>query len=708
MRVVEQAMTGGVSLGRLSQLFGPSVTAIVNWVNAYERGGVDALVPKPAPPPPRRTSVAQQAKQQAVVGLREEHPEYGTRRIRDVLARVEGLGVSETQVRTILHEAGLIEARSPAAEREHGPRRFERAAPNQMWQSDIFTFLLRRHERLYLTAFMDDHSRFIVSWALAHHQRSTLVMEALASGIATYGTPQEILTDQGRQYTAWRGETDFEQELRRQGIRHVKSRPQHPQTLGKVERFWKTLWEEFLSRTVFADFTDCHRRLGLYVDAYNFQRPHQGIEGLVPADRFFRSAPQVREAIEKNVAANAQRLALEQPARKPFYLVGRLGDRDLTIAAAGSGLRVQMGNEQPQTIRLPKEAVDEEAQEAPARIRETRRTEGEAQAPGPSDTALADATQRPGRDGQAPVPAGAERAQWGAAGQRCDRGGADLPADVLPARGASAAGDARVADAGGERAGGDGAGKADRGARAEGRAARGGEASRREAAPADAQGAQGPDEDGGRPSAQEPGVCELDERWAQTLACLAEESADAVAERSAFDVDAGWRGRSVTWERKLASADAPMEGRVPEDRHGTEEGDVHADAPSTPGAAAALRGGDWGAVGHHDSVRGGTGLGDLAQPFPDADAPQPRGDDRGIGSEASGASGYASARAGAREGDRAAAPGERAPLGADGNDRPTAARGQWPASGACAGERTEPATEGQEGDDPEASPRHTT
>jgi len=205
MRVVEQAMTGGVSLGRLSQLFGPSVTAIVNWVNAYEKGGVDALVPKPAPPPPRRTSVAQQAKQQAVVGLREEHPEYGTRRIRDLLARVEGLGVSETQVRTILHEAGLIEPRPATAEREHGPRRFERAAPNQMWQSDIFTFLLRRHERLYLTAFMDDHSRFLVSTALAHHQRSTLVMEALARGIAAYGTPQEILTDQGRQYTAWRG-----------------------------------------------------------------------------------------------------------------------------------------------------------------------------------------------------------------------------------------------------------------------------------------------------------------------------------------------------------------------------------------------------------------------------------------------------------------------------------------------------------------------
>jgi transposase InsO family protein len=61
--------------------------------------------------------------------------------------------------------------------------------------------------------------------------------------------PKEILTDNGRQYTVWRGTTRFEEEPRRQGIRHLKSRPQHPQTLGKVERFWKTLWDEFLSRT---------------------------------------------------------------------------------------------------------------------------------------------------------------------------------------------------------------------------------------------------------------------------------------------------------------------------------------------------------------------------------------------------------------------------------------------------------------------------
>ena len=86
---------------------------------------------------------------------------------------------------------------------------------------------------------------------------------------------------------------------------------------------------------MFADFEDCQRRMALFVQAYNFRRPHQGIEGAVPADRFFRAAPQVRAVIEKGVAENALALAQERPRRKPFYLVGRFGERDLTIALVG-------------------------------------------------------------------------------------------------------------------------------------------------------------------------------------------------------------------------------------------------------------------------------------------------------------------------------------------------------------------------------------
>jgi len=66
--------------------------------------------------------------------------------------------------------------------------------------------------------------------------------------------PKEMLSDQGRQFSSWRGTTRFEAELRKDRVHHIKSQPHHPMTLGKVERFWKTIWEEFLGRAQFDSF----------------------------------------------------------------------------------------------------------------------------------------------------------------------------------------------------------------------------------------------------------------------------------------------------------------------------------------------------------------------------------------------------------------------------------------------------------------------
>ncbi len=358
LRVLREVLEERTPAADVARIFGVSLSTITNWLRAFRHGGEPALTPRQTGPS-RTAPSGEDARRALVVRAKQDSPALGTRRIADVLRRFEGLGVSETTVRRILHEEGLLESRPPEVEKAPRPdTRFERAEPNQLWQSDIFTFLLRRHERLYVTVFMDDYSRFVVGHAVAHHQRSALVMEAFERGVAAFGAPREALTDNGRQYTTWRGQTEFEAELRRQNIQHIKSRPHHPQTLGKVERFWRTLWEEFLSRTVFADFDDCVRRMALFIDGYNFRRPHQGIEGLVPADRYFRAAPQVRAAMEAAVQENATRLALQQPVRKPFYLAGQLGDQSLSIAARGGRLRVQMGDETPTTIHLPTEESD--------------------------------------------------------------------------------------------------------------------------------------------------------------------------------------------------------------------------------------------------------------------------------------------------------------------------------------------------------------
>ena len=659
VRIVREVLRGGHQLD-VALAFGVSQAAVQKYLGLYRKGGLDALrlAGGAAGGRPRKGSVATATRRQAVVETREEHPDWGTRRIRDVLARFEGLGISETVVRRILHEEGLIDERVPTPARERPPRRFERAAPNQMWQSDIFTFLLRKHERLYVAAFMDDHSRYLVSYALAHHQKASLVLEAFERGVAAYGAPEELLTDQGRQYTAWRGETAFEETLRQHGIRHVKSRPQHPETLGKIERFWKTLWQELLSRTVFADFADCDRRLGLYVQHYNFHRPHQALGGLVPADRFFRAAPQVREAVEATVSANALRLARSQPPRKPFYLVGRLGDQDLSIAAQAGALTVKVGGE-AQTIDLSRGEMDaqdhsEETLEAP---------QGEA---APHAT-LADREDRPRPGGAKALPAHPERPVGGEAGDERHRGARDLARLLLSAGDQGAAGDAASPGAGrggrGEPGRGD-ASAADRGARGAGLEAGARPAPARAAALPDPQDpAGGACDDGAGETAAESA---LDDDWQARFADLeAEGELDWIEPPDELDADEGWRGRALRWDRKLAGAAAPWDRRGARgDDDGTQaeterEVELPAGAGDAGGAGGALRGGRGGDREDDVDERGSSpardGAGEPAdpgEPHQEVDGGEPQAEAErtcapaGAGGGASARSGEPAARAG--------------------------------------------------------------
>jgi len=182
---------------------------------------------------------------------------------------------------------------------------------------------------------MDDHSRFLVSYGLHASQSSALVLEVLRAALASYGVPEEILTDNGSQYVTWRGKSAFSKELERRGIRQVVAAPRHPQTLGKIERFWGTLWRECVEAAVFVDLGDAQRRIGLFIDHYNFQRPHQGIDGLVPADRFFGAAPEVLRTLKERVAANALHLARHGVPKDPFYLTGQVAGQPFSVHAEG-------------------------------------------------------------------------------------------------------------------------------------------------------------------------------------------------------------------------------------------------------------------------------------------------------------------------------------------------------------------------------------
>ena len=344
-----KASEEGLSPKEIGELIGVSVTSLAGWIKAYQKGGVDALTTKPGSKSAHKLC---RALEERIKEHRREHPERGVRRIRDELKRDEGLQVSAETVRRVVNDAGL--SRPPVQPKRNPPkpRRFERELPNALWQIDIFTFQLKRMYRVYLVGIIDDHSRFLVGWGLFRQQGAEAVLEVLKGALGQWGAPREILSDNGRQFVAWRGETRFQKVLKQQGIGHVRSAPHHPMTLGKIERYWQTLWREFLSEAVFASFADACQRIDHWVNYYNHQRPHQGIAGAVPADRFYGLADDVDEAVRQGCQENALRLALGQEPQAPLYLLGQLGNTEVQVVRKGDAIEVCVGDAVREVIRL--------------------------------------------------------------------------------------------------------------------------------------------------------------------------------------------------------------------------------------------------------------------------------------------------------------------------------------------------------------------
>jgi hypothetical protein len=197
----------------------------------------------------------------------------------------------------------------------------------------------------YLIGYIDDYSRFIPGMDLFRSQTAENVISVFRIAAGEYNPPKEMLTDNGRQYTNWRGVTKFERELKKERIKHLKSQPHHPMTLGKIERFWKTIFTEFLSRAQFDSFENAKSRIRFWIKYYNHKRPHQGIGGLCPADRYFEIQSQLKKTIEKGIEENVLEMALRGKPKSPFYMVGRMGSQSVVIRAEKGKVKMMVDGE---------------------------------------------------------------------------------------------------------------------------------------------------------------------------------------------------------------------------------------------------------------------------------------------------------------------------------------------------------------------------
>lgn len=170
-------------------------------------------------------------------------------------------------------------------------KRWERARAMELWQMDIVggVHLVDGSEAKIVSG-IDDHSRFVISAAVVARATAQPVCDALELAMSRHGVPEQILTDNGKVFTArfgpGPGPVLFDRVCRDNSIKHILTAPRSPTTTGKVERWHKTLRAEFLTSV-----DDAQAQLDGWVHTYNHERPHQSIGRVPPVERFCLAAP---------------------------------------------------------------------------------------------------------------------------------------------------------------------------------------------------------------------------------------------------------------------------------------------------------------------------------------------------------------------------------------------------------------------------------
>jgi transposase InsO family protein len=258
------------------------------WLAKYEAGGLEGLADRSHRPAgcPHQMGGEVEA---AVLEARRRHPGWGPRGS-STSWRGSGWSRCVESVYRCLRRASLVTPDRRRRKRDW--KRWERAVPMELWQMDtVGGFLLADGSHAKALTGVDDHSRFCISATLMPRERTRAVCDGLAASLRTYGVPTQILTDNAKVFTGRFNhpptEVLFDRICRENGIEHLHTGVRAPTTNGKVERFHRTLREEFLTDKVFRSLRTAQAELDAWVWDYNHNRPHQMTEMAPPAKRFY-------------------------------------------------------------------------------------------------------------------------------------------------------------------------------------------------------------------------------------------------------------------------------------------------------------------------------------------------------------------------------------------------------------------------------------
>jgi len=295
---------------------GISRQSYYKWRKRFETEGLDGLRDRS-----RRPNVIMNATpgevEDAIVRARKELADAGEFNGPFSIAdRLAARGVSPVPSRAtiarILSRRGQVRPQ-PRKRPRSSYRRFQAARPNEMWQSDWTGWQLADGRPVAIAGTLDDHSRLLVGiGAGSGDGNGELVWAVMAAAIGAYGVPMSSLTDNGLCYTTARRPdhkpADFQAHLPALGCRSIASSPYHPQTCGKIERFWQTLKKWLRAREIrhgaYRTLAALNADLAVFAEHYNTRRPHRALSGRTPAT-VFRATVKARPS-ERPLPASTQ------------------------------------------------------------------------------------------------------------------------------------------------------------------------------------------------------------------------------------------------------------------------------------------------------------------------------------------------------------------------------------------------------------------
>jgi transposase InsO family protein len=285
LEVLLEAARSGETVTAICKRFEISRETYYVYLRRYRAEGVDGLEPRSRQPfnQPQRMPADVEER---ICKMRKDHPKWGARRIRAELRRKGTDPPAVSSIHRALVRNHLIPL-SPTRPRP-ATQRFERTSPNDLWQIDATRLLLADETEVWVMDVLDDHARFCLAARVGDGPTTKAAWECFEWAIRRYGLPAQLLSDNGTCFTGRLigAEVEFERRLGTLGIALIHSRPYHPQTCGKLERFHRTMKEWLAERPRAKSPAELQELLDVFRSHYNEERPHQGIGDATPAERF--------------------------------------------------------------------------------------------------------------------------------------------------------------------------------------------------------------------------------------------------------------------------------------------------------------------------------------------------------------------------------------------------------------------------------------